>query len=152
MQENMIKYYNYKEQSKRLTIALKYKFYVEAVAIEYAIIEDRIQSILNHSGVSIIDKDGCPFSIQKNINRLKDNKYFNEKNVRKKVPLELINNIYEWKEKRNKVIHALLKKEFQKDEIEKLALQGNELRKQISNKAKSMKLYNENLKNKKEKS
>ena len=48
--DNMQKYANYKEQFGRLKKALSYKFYLEAIFIEYAIIKDRFESVLRHSG------------------------------------------------------------------------------------------------------
>ena len=46
----MIKYENYKEQMKRLKAAMANRFYLEAIFIEYAILEDRLESALRHSG------------------------------------------------------------------------------------------------------
>lgn len=146
LQDNMIKFFNYQEQVKRLSLALRNEFYVEAIAIEYAMIEDRIHSILTHSGFSIVDKNNKKYSINKNINKLKSNKYFTEKEMRKRLPLDLLDEIKEWKDKRNIIIHDLLKQEFQPDEFKELAIQGNELRKQIDNKSKLIKKYNEKLK------
>ena len=48
--QNMQKYENYREQFKRLDKALKYQFYLEAVFIAYAILEDRTKSILCYAG------------------------------------------------------------------------------------------------------
>ncbi len=150
MEKNQIKFNNYKEQSKRLEKALKYEFYVEALAIEYAMIEDRIQSIFKHSGFDVFDRNGVPFSIQRNINRLKTNKYFNEPNIRKKVPLELVCNIEDWKNRRNRIMHALMKADFKSGEFRELAIEGNELKKAISSKSLLIKRFNDKLKNEKE--
>ena len=48
--DNMQKYANYREQFGRLKKAINNNFYLEAIFIEYAIIEDRLESILRHSG------------------------------------------------------------------------------------------------------
>ena len=48
--DNMQKYANYKEQMGRLKKALSQGFYLEAIFIEYAILEDRLESVLRHSG------------------------------------------------------------------------------------------------------
>ncbi|MBQ3431636.1 MAG: hypothetical protein IJG23_02510 [Clostridia bacterium] len=146
MDKNMVKYENYKEQSKRLEKALKYHFYVEALAIEYAIIEDRIESVLKHSGFAILDKKGRPYPIQYNINRLKTGAYFNTEYMRKKIPVDLIDKIETWKNSRNKVIHALMKRTFESGEFERLAMEGNELRKQISSKSLMVKRFNDKCK------
>ena len=47
--ENQLKYENYKEQMKRLNSALAHGFNLEAMFIEYAIMEDRTESILRHA-------------------------------------------------------------------------------------------------------
>ena len=47
--ENQLKYENYKEQFQRLNSALKSGFNLEAMFIEYAIMEDRTESILRHA-------------------------------------------------------------------------------------------------------
>ena len=49
--ENRLEYENYKEQFKRLNKALANGFNLEAMFIEYAILEDRTESILKHSGL-----------------------------------------------------------------------------------------------------
>lgn len=51
--DNMQKYANYKEQMGRLSKALTQGFFLEAIFIEYAILEDRLESILRHSGNGI---------------------------------------------------------------------------------------------------
>ena len=50
IKDNMQKYANYKTQMGRLKKALSYQFYLEAIFIEYAIMEDRLESVLRHSG------------------------------------------------------------------------------------------------------
>ena len=47
--ENQVKYENYREQFKRLNSALNNGFNLEAMFIEYAIMEDRTESILRHA-------------------------------------------------------------------------------------------------------
>lgn len=47
--ENQLKYENYREQFKRLNSALRSGFNLEAMFIEYAIMEDRTESILRHA-------------------------------------------------------------------------------------------------------
>ena len=54
--ENIQKYENYKEQFKRLDRALKLGFYLEAIFIEYAIMEDRTSSILRYEDNSVKPK------------------------------------------------------------------------------------------------
>ena len=49
--DNQQKYENYKEQFKRLNKALANGFHLEAMFIEYAVMEDRTESIIRHAGL-----------------------------------------------------------------------------------------------------
>ena len=49
LSDNLQKHENYREQFVRLKKALTSKFYLEAIFIEYSIIEDRTESILRHA-------------------------------------------------------------------------------------------------------
>ena len=51
--DNQQKYENYKEQTMRLKRAINSCFYLEKIFIEYAIIEDRLESVLRHSGIKM---------------------------------------------------------------------------------------------------
>lgn len=60
---------------KKLDIATREEFYFEAILIEYAILEDRTESILRHANINV------PRGLQRKLNILKENKTFqNEKN------------------------------------------------------------------------
>ena len=50
------KYQAYKQNFSMLNKAMKYHFYLEAVAITYAMMEDRLVSFLHHAGVVTRDK------------------------------------------------------------------------------------------------
>ena len=137
--ENMQKYENYKEQFKRLDRAIKEGFNLEAIFITYAIIEDRTESILRYENNEIKPKKGHRVSIDaklrkvKTISREKESlpyRYFQE---------DFIDQIIEWKEERNRMIHALLKQNLSTEELVELALQGRNLARQLSNKANNYK-------------
>ena len=51
--ENQLKYNNYKEQFKRLNKAINSCFFLEAMFIAYAIMEDRSDSILSYENNGI---------------------------------------------------------------------------------------------------
>ena len=55
---NIQKQLNYREQFKRIDKALNNNFYLEALFIEYAIMEDRTESILRYEGNEVKVKDG----------------------------------------------------------------------------------------------
>ena len=138
--DNMQKYENYREQFKRLNKAFDYKFYMEAVFIEYAIMEDRAEAILRYEGNEIRPKNEQEFiSITRKLNKIEKiaeqkkslpEKYFSDGIAKK---------ISEWVKQRNSLIHALLKKELTTEEVETFALEGKKLARALSNKAKNYK-------------
>ena len=138
--DNQLKQENYKEQFTRLKSALNSGFNLEAMFIEYAIMEDRTESILRHADKwdaylkSRKGRDPNIDSKVKYIQKLAENRkdllhrYFSD---------DLLNRILEWKEDRNRLIHALLKQQLEHNEIRALAEQGkqlvDELRKRAGN-------------------
>ncbi len=109
---NMQKYENYKEQMNRLKKAMANAFYLEALFIEYAIMEDRTESLLLHAGkweAYLNHIRGREPKISTKISYFKKlaeqkksipNKYFSD---------DLLDRILQWKEERNRLIHALMK-------------------------------------------
>jgi hypothetical protein len=139
--DNMQKYANYKTQMGRLNKALTKQFYLEAIFIEYAIMEDRLESILRHSG-KWNPKPGAFVSLdakRKNVAKLAEerkllaHKYF---------PVELTDSIESWKNKRNGVIHALMKKNLHTGDLREIAEDGQHLVKTLCGKTT---LYNRAL-------
>ena len=138
--ENQLKYENYREQFKRLKSALNNGFNLEAMFIEYAIMEDRTESILRHSEMwdaYLKSRKGRQPAIDSKIRyiqRLAEqkktlvNKYFSD---------DLLDRLLAWKDERNRLIHALLKQQFEHNEVSKLASEGkmivDELRKRSGN-------------------
>lgn len=140
--DNMQKYLNYQEQMRRLNKALSNQFYLEAIFIEYAIIEDRLESILRHSGkwhpkpdqfVSVDAK-------RKKVAKLAEE---NKSLAHKYFSVELMNSINQWTLVRNQLIHALMKKTLQTDVLSSIALEGDKVAKLLCNKTT---LYNRALK------
>ena len=136
--DNMQKYENYKEQFTRLKKAITYGFYLEALFIEYAIIEDRSEAILRYEGNEINSKNGF-VSIDRKLKKIEKiaeqkkslaNKYFSD---------DLIARISAWKEERNRLIHALMKQSLTTDDLRELALTGQELARELSNRANAYK-------------
>lgn len=139
--ENQLKYENYREQFKRLNSALRSGFNLEAMFIEYAIMEDRTESILRHAEKweTYLKKRGRNGStlnskivyIQKQMESNRNdllNRYFSN---------DLLDRILVWKEDRNRLIHALLKQQLEHNEVTELAAEGkqlvDELRKRAGN-------------------
>ncbi len=137
--DNIQKYANYKEQMTRLKRALNAQFYLEAISIEYAIIEDRIESALRHAGTFRPDKHNM---LNKKLNRLAEmrrnsktlaNKYFSE---------ELIQEVHSWKNERNPMTHALLNLQLHTEDLREVAERGEKLLKKVNSK---VSLYNRAL-------
>lgn len=138
--ENQLKYENYREQFKRLKSALNNGFNLEAMFIEYAIMEDRTESILRHSEMwdaYLKSRKGRQPTIDSKIRYIQKlaeqkktlvNKYFSD---------DLLDRLLAWKDERNRLIHALLKQQFEHNEVSALASEGkiivDELRKRSGN-------------------
>ena len=130
---NSIKHANYQEQFKRLNSALKNHFFLEAMFIEYAIMEDRSEAILRYENNFITSKNFV--SIDRKIMKIKTiarekkslaSRYFND---------EFLDELLLWKGKRNQVMHALMKQHLTSDELEQLAMQGKALASILRDKA-----------------
>ena len=136
--DNQQKYENYKEQFQRLNKALANGFNLEAMFIEYAIMEDRTESILHHAELwdaYIKSRKGHEPTInskvqyiQKRAENKKDllHRYFSD---------DLLERVLAWKEERNRLIHALLKQQLEHNEISERAAKGNELVKALRSKS-----------------
>lgn len=139
--DNMQKYANYKEQMERLKKALTHRFYLEAIFIEYAIMEDRLESVLRHSG-KWNPKPGTFPSLD--FKRKKIAKMAEEKKsvAQKYFPVELTDSIESWKNERNRIIHALMKQSLHTEDLQKIAEDGQILVKILCSKTT---LYNRAL-------
>ena len=134
--DNWQKYENYTQQFKRLKRALSSEFYLEAVFIAYAIMEDRTEAVLRHAGMweayMKSRKNSMPTinSKVKLIQRVAENRtdllhrYFAD---------ALLADILQWKEQRNTLIHALLKQQLTTAQLKELAEQGSDLAKTLRN-------------------
>lgn len=131
--DNMQKYENYKEQMGRLNKALNYKFYLEAIFIEYAIIEDRLESALRYSNKLNLKKHN---SLNSKLNKINDMKREKKALINKYLNDEIIEQVSRWKEERNRLIHALMKQNLHTEDLERIALEGQQIAKTVSNKVK----------------
>lgn len=123
---NMQKYANYREQMGRLKKAIDNQFYLESIFIEYAILEDRLESILRHSG-KWAPKPGTFVSIDTKRKRVA--KLAEEKTslAHKYFSAALTDDIEAWSRNRNQLIHALMKQSLHTEDLRNLAVQGQEL-------------------------
>ena len=130
---NMQKYENYKEQMARLNRAIKQRFFLEALFIEYAVMEDRLESVLVHAGVFRSEKHD---TITKKLRRL-EALCQTDKIAQKYFTAELIQSILTWKEDRNRFIHSLMKQVFTDEELERIVKQGLSIAKALASKSTS---------------
>ena len=140
MIDNQQKYENYREQFQRLNKALAGGFNLEAMFIEYAIIEDRTESVLRHAGLwdaYIKSRKGHGATLNSKINYIRKRADSGSKLLKKYFSDDLLEQILDWKEERNRLIHALLKQQFAPHEISTLAQRGNELSRMLRSKASS---------------
>lgn len=132
--DNQQKYENYKEQFQRLNKALANGFNLEAMFIEYAIMEDRTESVLRHAELwdaYIKSRKGREPTINSKIQYIQKRVTSGNKLLAKYFSDDLLAQILVWKDERNRLIHALLKQQFEHNEISELAAKGNELVKSL---------------------
>ena len=134
------KYRRYTEQMGRLKKSYKMGFFIESLSIEYAVMEDRLESALRHGGnwketdkyVSIEKKIKKLEKIAENKKSL-EHKYFSQ---------ELFQRITTWRGTRNTLIHAMMKNNVTDEELQHIAEEGYEIVKILNSKVTS---YNRKL-------
>lgn len=131
--DNQQKSNNYKEQFKRLDKAINNNFYLEAMFIAYAIIEDRAESILSYEGNEILSDRFV--SINRKLNKIKKIAERKDSLPKRYFTGPLIDEILEWKEKRNKLMHALMNQVLTTEDLNVTAVEGKTLARALANKA-----------------
>lgn len=127
---NMQKYRNYQTQFTRLNRALREEYHLEAIFIAYAIIEDRTESILRHTGKwEAYEKSrrGRAITLDSKIRCIQKMAEEEKSLAHRYLADGTLQQIWEWKEERNRMIHALLKQKLADGELEALARTGNDL-------------------------
>ena len=122
------KYYNYKEQFERLNKALKNEFYLEAIFIEYAILEDRTESVLRHAGLWEAYMKGKKMAnIGTKLTFIKNKASAKSCSLHPYFKDSLLDQLRDWKNKRNPLIHDLLNQKMGPDDLKNLAIEGSDL-------------------------
>ena len=142
---NELKYENYKEQMKRLNLSIKNKFYLEAIFIEYSILEDRTDALVRYCCGGA--KASKYHKIAPRINKLKAVVGDKHLNINRYISLQLLERTLEWINVRNSMIHALMKRTNSTVELENLVTEGLELVKKFNTKSISFKRRIEKLNN-----
>lgn len=127
---NYEKNLKYRTLHEALTKALNSEFYYEAIFIEFAIMEDRTDSILKHANVTIDNP-----TLNNKIKFIKFNRAFKDKYIKKHLSYELLDKVKEWKNKRNDLIHDLVTIPYSNEDIKNIALDGKEIVKKLSGKS-----------------
>lgn len=127
---NEQKYYNYKVQSQRLKKAMEYGFLLEAVFIEYAMIEDRTEAILRYEGNDI--KSDNHVSIDRKIRKIKKIAEEKKSLAKKYFKEEFLDELIIWKDKRNQIMHAMMKQALTTEGLLELAEDGQRLVKDLN--------------------
>ena len=136
--DNAQKHENYREQFVRLKKAIASGFHLEAIFIEYTIIEDRTESILRHAGkwdAYIKKLKGRDPTLNSKINYIKSQAQSGDKLFKKYFSDVLLDEILVWKETRNRLIHALLKQVLTGEDVAQIARTGEKLTNDLRNKS-----------------
>ena len=134
--DNQQKFENYRVQIGRLKSALRSHFYLEAIFIEYAIMEDRLEAILRHAD-KWHPKEGRFVSLEAKTKKVADLAREIKNPAHRYFPPELTDGILAWKERRNQLINALLKQSLHSEDLLEVAEEGERLTKQLCSKATS---------------
>ena len=127
---NMQKFCNYRTQFTRLNKAVREEFYLEAIFIAYAIIEDRTESILRHTGkwdAYMKSRRGRTATINSKIRYIQKMAEDKKSLVGRHLGDDTLARILAWKDTRNKLVHALLEQAVSDEELTALAASGKEL-------------------------
>lgn len=122
------KYDNYKEQFGRLNKAIKNEFYLEAIFIEYAILEDRTESVLRHAGLwEAYLGNRKQANISTKLTFIKKKAQAKSSSFHAYFSDDLLELLRDWKNKRNPLIHDLLNQKLGDNDLKELALEGDKL-------------------------
>ena len=143
-EENMKKYENYRTLFPRLGRAVEEEFYLEAIFIAYAIVEDRTEAVLRHLGKweayaeKCAAEDKCP-TISGKISRIRKEAKKVSSPAHDHFSDDLLSRFMVWKDVRNKKIHELMTQPFSTEELQALAETGKELARTFSNRTEAVK-------------
>lgn len=132
------KHLNYREQFKRLNKAVNNQFYLEAIFIEYCIMEDRTESVLRHAGKweAYLKKRGrYGPSIDSKIKYIQNFARENGTLLHRYFSDDLLDEILVWKDKRNDLVHVLFKQKLSTIELASFAEEGKRMTELLRNRA-----------------
>ena len=143
--KNYKKNQTYRELMEDLKLAVEKEFYYEAIFIEYAIFEDRTESLIRHSKIehNLSDKE---FTLHNKIKVMKYSSEFKSFYCNKHEILKILIDVDNWRDKRNKLIHDLVNTELTYEDIKEIAIKGYELVNKLNNKSTLVNDYFDNKK------
>ena len=103
--------------------------------IAYAIMEDRTESILSYEGNEI--NSNRFVSINRKLKKIKQIAERKNSLPARCFSDSLIDEILEWKDERNRLMHALMKQSLTTEELEMVALKGKDHARKLANKVTS---------------
>ena len=140
MIDNEQKAENYRILKGRLRKALSSRFWFEACMIEYAIIEDRTSSSLQHGSVCKNAYDPGKLLSNK-LRSIETQIGKGHEVISKKVDPLLIKEIMAWKDERNEVVHRSCNHIYDEEQVRTIAEQGSELVRRLSNDSRKVSDY-----------
>ena len=93
----------------------------------YATPEDRLASILKHSGLQYLQSNGEEISIQRKINKIGNGIVSKRTPIYRRVSQVLIEETMRWKETRNDLVHKSCSRLYENNEVKNCALEGNRI-------------------------
>ncbi len=126
-EKNMQKYESYKAMHENLSKAMKNGFFYEAIFIEYAILEDRLSSVLRYAGVPYTQKSGKDIPISQKILKIRNSRELSGKFYKDRLTEELLDELVGWLGERNDLIHHLAKLPYDSESVKHTAETGYEL-------------------------
>ncbi len=130
----------------KLKIALQQGFYLEALLLEYAIIEDRLSSVLRSANLSYLQSDGKETFIKQKIKKIRNAEISKRFPIYSRIPSELLSALEEWIAIRNELVHKSCSRLYNNEEVKKCAFEGEELVRRVSNVARNIKNTKEKAK------
>lgn len=122
----------------KLKVAIEQEFYLEALLIEYAIAEDRLNSILQHMNIRYIDNKGEEISIGRKIGKVRT-LIENQPLVAKRLSTEQLDFLMQWKDVRNSLVHRSCQRLYKNEEVRECAIAGAEVIRVLSNSSQNIK-------------
>lgn len=119
---------------KRTDLAITEEFYLEASWICYAIIEDRMRSIIVKLNGSVKNRWKI-YDCTTEIYKLKES----DETIKKYFSDELLFKINDWREKRNNLMHELVEGTSQDIEFKDIAVEGRNILRELKDKVRKFK-------------